>query len=197
MLCPACSHPAPAAARDTTRPTYDKATGKLKELTYDANQNGKIDTWTEMDGARPLRSRIDRDEDGRIDRWEYYDANGALAKVGLTRRQGDKPDAWAYSGPDGEIARIDSSSTADENRIDRREFYEHGVLARSESDTNGDGRIDQWEVYEAGAVKTVAMDENRDGRPDRRLTYGAGGALVSIESEPDASGTFQKRVTVR
>jgi antitoxin component YwqK of YwqJK toxin-antitoxin module len=197
VLCAACAGPGPAGARDTTRPTYDKATGKLKELTYDANQNGKIDTWTEMDGARPIRSRIDRDEDGRIDRWEYYDANGALAKVGYSRRQGDRPDAWAFSGADGQIARVDSSSTADEHRIDRREFYEHGVMARSESDTNGDGRTDQWETYEAGAVKTVAMDENGDGRPDRRLTYGPGGVLVSIESEPDASGVFQKRVAVR
>ena len=40
------------------------------------------------------------------------------------------------------------------------------------------------------------MDENGDGRPDRRLTYD-GGTLVQIESEPDASGAFQKRVIVR
>ena len=59
-VCPRCSDPG-TRAKETTRPTYDKGTGKLKELTYDANQNGRIDTWTEMDGARPLRSRIDRD----------------------------------------------------------------------------------------------------------------------------------------
>ena len=197
FVCPACSEPGQGRARETTRPTYDTATGKLKELTYDANQNGKIDTWTEMDGARPLRSRIDRDEDGRIDRWEYYDGSGALTKVGLSRRQSEIPDAWAYSGPDGQIARIEISSTGDESRIDRREFYEKGVMARSESDTNGDGRTDQWETYDAGVVKTVAMDENADGRPDRRLTYSADGTLVLIESDPDASGSFQKRVAVR
>jgi hypothetical protein len=178
-------------------PTYDKATGKLKELTYDSNHNGKIDTWTEMDGARPLRSRIDRDEDGTIDRWEYYDAAGALTKVGFSRTRPGVPDAWAFSGPDGQVARVESSSAGDENRIDRREFYERGVMVRSESDTNGDGRIDQWETYEAGALKTAAMDENGDGRADRRLTYGAAGVLVSIESEPDASGAFRKRLAVR
>jgi hypothetical protein len=197
FLCPACSDQGQARARETTRPTYDKATGKLKELTYDANQNGRIDTWTEMDGARPLRSRIDRDEDGRIDRWEYYDASGTLTKVGFSRRQAETPDAWAFSGADGQIARVESSSTGDENRIDRREFYEKGVMVRSETDTNGDGRTDQWETFEAGALKTVATDTNADGRADRRLTYGAGGAVVLIESEPDASGAFQKRVTVR
>ena len=41
-----------------------------------------------------------------------------------------------------------------------------------------------------------SMDENGDGRPDRRLTY-ADGTLVLIESEPDASGAFRKRVVVQ
>ena len=196
FVCPGCSDPGQARARETTRPTYDKTTGKLKELTYDTNQNGKIDTWTEMDGARPLRSRIDRDEDGRLDRWEYYDEKGGLTKVGFSRRQTGAPDAWAFSGPDGQIARVDSSSSGDETRIDRRDIYENGIVARSEIDSNGDGRIDQWETYAAGVLETAAMDEDEDGRPDRRLTY-AGGTLVLIESEPDAAGAFRKRVTVR
>ena len=195
-MCPACSDPDAARAKETTRPTYDKATGKLTQLTYDANKNGTIDTWTDMDGARPLRSRIDRDEDGRIDRWEYYDETGALAKVGFSRRQADKPDAWAFSGADGTVARVDSSSAGDETKIDRREFYEGGAMVRAETDSNGDGRTDKWETYESGALKIAAMDENGDGTPDRRLTYAAG-ALVLIESEPDPSGAFQKRVIVK
>jgi hypothetical protein len=182
LACAACSDSGRARSSDTTRATYDKATGKLKELTYDANHNGKIDTWTEMDGARALRSRIDQDEDGRIDRWEYYDPSGALIKVGFSRKQSDTPDAWAFSGADGQVARVESSSTGDENRIDRREFYENGALARSEADTNGDGRMDQWETYDAGALRTVTMDADFDGRPDRRLTYGPGGVLISNEA---------------
>ena len=181
VACPACSDR--GAARDgTMQPTYDKATGKLKELTYDANHNGKIDTWTEMDGTRPLRSRIDRDEDGTVDRWEYYDAQGALTKVGFSQTHRGVPDAWAFQTGDGQVARVDSSSTADENRIDRREFYDKGVLVRAEADTNGDGRMDQWETYESGVMTTLAMDGNADGRPDRRLTYGPGGVLVSNEA---------------
>jgi antitoxin component YwqK of YwqJK toxin-antitoxin module len=192
----ACSDPETERARKTTIPTYDSKTGKLTQLTYDRNKNGVIDTWTDMDGAKPLRSRIDLDEDGKIDRWEYYDDKGNLAKVGFSRKNDGKADAWAYSGPDGKVARIDVSSTGDETKIDRREFYENGVLVRTEEDTNGDGRVDKWETYENGALKTAAMDENGDGVPDRRLTY-AGGALVLIESEPDASGRFTKRVEVK
>ena len=77
-------------ARQSTQGTYDKSSGKLTQITYDRNNNGTIDTWTDMDGARPLRSRIDLDEDGKIDRWEYYDGSGALAESRLlaqARRQ--------------------------------------------------------------------------------------------------------------
>ncbi len=192
----ACAKPVPDPAKQTTRPTYDKTTGKLTQLTYDRNGNGVIDTWTDMDGAKPLRSRIDLDEDGKIDRWEYYDDQGKLAKVGFSRNNNGKADAWGYAGPDGGIARIEISSTGDEKKIDRWEYLSGGVLVRAEEDSNGDGRVDKWETYENGALKTVEFDEDGDGRRDRRLTYN-GGVLVLIESEPDASGRYMKRVEVR
>ena len=167
-----CSDPEQARIKETTQPTYDKTTGKLTQLTYDANKNGKIDTWTDMDGSRPVRSRIDSDEDGTIDRWEYYDENGRLAKVGFASRKDGRVDSWAFSGADGAIARIEISSTGDEHKIDR------------------------WEFYDAGVLAAVAMDENGDGKPDRKLTY-VNGALAVIESDPDPAGAFRKRVTVK
>jgi hypothetical protein len=75
----ACSSPESSRDKAPTTPAYDSSTGKLKELAYDPNHNGTIDTWTVMDGARPVRTRIDRNEDGKLDRWEYYDACSGLA----------------------------------------------------------------------------------------------------------------------
>jgi hypothetical protein len=205
LLCAhACANSEMARLKETTRATYDKTTGRLKELTYDSNANGRIDTWTEMDGARALRSRIDRNEDGKIDRWEYYDDSGRLIKVGFSRRDDGKLDAWAYSGDDGKVNRIDISSTGDDQKIERREYYEpspagpgdQNALARAEEDTNRDGKVDKWETYENGAIKTVAFDENGDGLADRRLTY-AQSALLSIESQPDARGRFASRIAVK
>ncbi len=200
-----CSDPERERLKATTKPTYDNATGRLKELTFDANKNGRIDTWTEMDGSRPLRSRVDDNEDGRPDRWEYYDDKGKLSKVGFSRRADGTPDAWAYSTPDGRIDRIEVSSARDERRIDRWEFYEGfaphliaeggavGPLLRVEEDTNGDGRPDKWEQYAGGVLSTAEFDENHDGRRDRRLTY-RGADLVLIESAPDASGAYTRKV---
>lgn len=200
----ACASPEADRLKETTRPTYDPNTGRLKELTYDGNANGRIDTWTDLDGTRALRSRIDRDEDGKVDRWEYYDETGKLVKVGFSRRGDGKPDAWARSGADGKITLIEMSSVGDDAKIDRWEYYDvslagpggRGALVRAEEDANRDGKVDKWETYEDGAVKIVAFDENGDGVPDRRLTYGLS-SLRLIESQPDSSGRFASRVEVR
>jgi hypothetical protein len=198
VVAAACSNPERDRLKQTTVPTYDSATGKLKELTFDHNKNGRIDTWTQMDGGRPVLTRMDRDEDGSIDRWEHYDAVGKLVKVGFSRANDGKPDAWAYSSRDPEqIERIEISSTADENRIDRWERYAAGnTLVEVDEDTDDDGRPDKWETYASGVLATAAFDEDRDGRPDRRLTY-RGGEVTIIESAPDASGKYTKRLEVK
>ena len=192
----ACADPDTGQLRKTTVPTYDTATGRLTQLTFDQNKNGVIDTWTDMDGAKPVRTRQDRDEDGRIDRWEYYDANAKLVKVGFSRRNDGKADAWAYSGSDGKVDRVEISHTSDENAISRWEFYQGDVLERAEEDTNGDGRADKWETYRDGVVLTAAFDEDGDAKPDRRFTYD-GATLVFIESEPDAAGRFRRKMPAK
>jgi antitoxin component YwqK of YwqJK toxin-antitoxin module len=202
----ACRDPEKERLKETTRPTYDKKTGKLTQLTFDRNKNGKIDTWTDMDGARPIQTRIDLNEDGKIDRWEYYGADGKLMKVGFSRKDNGKPDAWAFEGLDGKIVRVEISSTGDETKIDRWEHYDparigadgntSNALAAAEEDTNGDGAPDKWETYENGVLKSVAFDENGDGKPDRRMTY-HNGQLVLIESAPDAAGAITHRVAVK
>jgi hypothetical protein len=42
-------------------------------------------------------------------------------------------------------------------------------------------------------MRTVEFDDGNDGKPDRRFTY-TNGALTLIESEPDATGTYTRRV---
>jgi hypothetical protein len=181
---------------------YDPTSGRLVLLTHDSNRNGIVEAWIDMDGRRLLASRGDRDEDGRIDRWEYYDASGRLIKVGFSRKDDGRADGWAFARPDGILERLELSSAADEARIDRREYYQAdtshlaSALVRAEEDTNQDGRPDCWETYQAGALATVAWDLDRDGIPDRRFTY-RDSTPVSIETEPDGRGGFRRRVELR
>jgi hypothetical protein len=196
-----------ARVKATTQASYDLTTGKLSEITYDKNKNGRIDTWTKMNGAVPVSSRIDTNEDGILDRWETYDAAGKLTQVDWERapvpgpanpnpHYTGKPNATAYVGADGVVERIEYYETSDvtnQKDITRREFYNAAKqLTRAEEDTDGDGLMDRFETYVNGVLSTAEFDEKKpyDGKPDRRMTYSAEGVLLSIETEPDGKGGY-------
>jgi hypothetical protein len=161
-------------------PVYDSKSGKLTQLVYDANHDGRPDTWSDMDGSRIVRIQLDTNFDGRLDRWEYFDPAGKLERVGLSRDGDEFADTWLYSNADGSLARIEQTTERD-GRITRREFYEHGVLARVEEDRDGDGQPDKWETYEGSTLKAVAYDTSHRGKPDRQFIYAQDGTLDRIE----------------
>jgi len=185
LLSAACSD---TAGRKKIEPVYDKQTGRLQVLKYDSDGNGKVDTTSHMEGARVLWIEIDKDEDGRVDRWEYYDANQKLEKVGFSRAGDGKEDAWSSARPDGTIERIDISLARD-GKVTRREYYAKDTLVRAEEDGDGDGVFDKWETYEEGRLGSVAFDTLHRGTPDRRLVYGADGS-AHLEVDPAGNGTF-------
>jgi hypothetical protein len=166
-------------------PEYDKATGKLKLLKYDSDGNGVVDTWSFMDGARVVRIEIDKNEDGKIDRWEYYDANQKLEKIGTSRAQDGKEDSWSYLGADGTIERIEVSAKHD-GKISRVEHYVKNILTAAEEDGDGDGNMDKWEIYDGDRLASIAFDTTHRGTPDRRLIYAPDG---TARLEVDAKGT--------
>jgi hypothetical protein len=164
-------------SRDRIQPVYDQKTGALQLLKYDSRGDGVVDTWSYMDGPRIVRIEIDRDHDGKIDRWEYYRPDRTLEKVGFSRANDGKEDAWSYAGAEGKVVRIDVS-THRNGKIDRVEHYDDDVLVRAEEDTDGDGRFDKWEAYDHARLASVSFDTtHRRGTPDRRLIYGADGTV--------------------
>lgn len=206
LLSLSCSGPERERVKATTQASYDRKTLKLTEITYDRNKNGKIDTWTKMDGARPVSSQIDTNEDGKIDRWEEYGPDGKLVKVMWERPKPPtakdqtmtgRPDAAAFMGPDGSVERIEYSEVSEltnKESIVRREFYQGSRLVRAEEDTLGTGSMDRFEQYDTnGRLIAVELDETADGKPDRRLNYSPEGALLSIETGPDGKGGYLKK----
>jgi len=153
----------------TATPVYNKTTGKLEELVADENADGKADARAFMDGAVLKRIEIDRDHDGRPDRWEEYAAlerNAVPGEPKIVR-------AEEANGPDG--------------RITRHEYYKDGELERVEEDTDLDGRVDKWETYRDRRLLYVDMDLEGTGVPTRRLTYDATGDVTS--GPPPGSGS--------
>ncbi len=185
-LLTACSRP--STPRPAIEPIYDQQTGKLQLLKYDSNGNGKIDTWSYMDGARVVRIEIDSDEDGKIDRWEYYGPHQTLEKIGSSRANDGHEDAWSYIGWDGAITRIELSTRHD-GKVTRVEHYANHLLVRAEEDTDEDGKVDKWETFENGRLTSVAYDSTRRGTPDRRLLYGADGP-ARLEVDAAGNGRF-------
>jgi hypothetical protein len=178
-----------AATRSVT-PVYDKATGRLTRLDYDPDGNGRVNVRTEMNGRHPVRSFIDQNEDGTVERWEYYDASGRVGKVGQASRQDGREDTWLHQGADGAVVRIERATRGD-GRVTRTEEYARGTVTEAREDSNGDGRLDRWETYRDGVLVVLALDTSRErGRPDRRLIYRPNGTLERLEEDATGNGVF-------
>ena len=187
VLAAACGAPPDDSA--TIAPRYDQTTGRLKELRYDSNADGTIDTVSFMDGSRILRVEIDQDQDGKVERWEHYGDHHQLVRVGFSRTNDGKENAWSYAGPDGKVTRVEFAGGPDLRLVTRVEHYQSEAIVRSEEDTNRDGRMDKWETYENGRLAALAFDSTHRGTPDRRLTY-RGDGTVAVEEDPDGDGRF-------
>ncbi|MEO5740162.1 MAG: hypothetical protein ABIS29_06165 [Vicinamibacterales bacterium] len=159
------------APRDQrVRAIYDQETGKLSQLTIDVLKDGKPNITSYMDGAKFLRIEIDANEDGKIDRWEYYGDDQKITRVGFSRANDGIEDAWAFQRPDGSTERVEVSTRRD-GKPNRTEFYEKNALVRAEEDINADGRIDRWEQYESGALVSVSFDTTKSGKPTTTIDY--------------------------
>jgi len=183
----ACNRP-PQGAAGNIEPEYNKTTGRLELLRYDANGDGIVETFSYMDGNRVIRVEVDTDEDGRIDRWEHYGEGGALERVGFSRDRDGRESAWSYADDQGQIVRIDVAEGGD-GQITRREYYERGVLVRCEQDVDGDGATDKWEQYESGRLTRVAFDPNHRGVPTQTFSYSSDGT-VRVESDVAGESRF-------
>lgn len=143
LLAGACSGAQPVSVLETA---YDKDTGRLREISISKAKDGKPNIFSYMDGRKFVRIEIDQNEDGKIDRWEYYTADQKLEKVGFSRANDGVVDAWAFRAPDGTVGRVEVS-------------------------TRRDGRVDKWETYQDGRLINVAFDTNGDGEPNHVIDY--------------------------
>jgi hypothetical protein len=159
--------------------SYDTR-GRLENLTFDRNHDGKPDAWLHMRGAHVISADFDDNYDGVIDRREFY-ADEAQA----TSPQSALDDA---SRARGEVIRVEESTNND-GKMNRVQLYEHGQLAHVEEDTNGDGRVDKWETWSHGVPVVLELDTKGSGRPDRRFIYGADGS-ERMEVDTKGDGTF-------
>ena len=165
-----CTAPAATGAAGAVEAKYNEKTGKLAELTMNAKKDGKPDVFSYMDGSKFVRIEIDNDENGSIDRWEYYGADQKLEKVGVSGANDGIVDSWLFAGADGLPAKVEISTKRD-GRTNRTEFFFKGDRTRAEEDTDADGRVDKWETYEGGSLAVVSFDMTKSGKPTVTIDY--------------------------
>lgn len=198
LIAAACSKPAgrPPAAN------YDSKTGKLTTLSVDSNRNGKVDAVSYMDGTRILRIEVDQDENGQVDRWDFYGPDKKLERVGFSRESDGVMDAVASYQSEGVLLRMEVSTRRD-GIFDRIERYTDGRLVESAEDTDGDGRPDKWDEYGPSGVAGGAVvvstkfDDSKSGKPERRFVYGHNGAIARVEFDRDGDGVFTEAAASR
>jgi hypothetical protein len=142
---------------------YDPKTGKLQRFDADLNKNGKMETFSYWDGGRVIRIEIDKDEDGKIDRWEHYDQQNKIERVGSSSKDDEVEDTWTYPDERGFLARVESDADRD-GSIDRREIFVPRV-------GKPDGRV----------LSIVELDIDKSGKPARRLHYRPDGSFEKTE----------------
>jgi hypothetical protein len=138
-----------------------------------------------------LRTEVDANADGRVDRWEYV-VGSQVVRVGASSRHDGVEDTWTARSETGEV--IVDRALAGDRRPVRREFYRDDALVRAEEDTNADGVTDKWETFDGGRLRTVGFDTSgKTGRPDRRLVYDPAGRFEYMEIDAEGDGVFVRK----
>jgi hypothetical protein len=134
----------------------------------DANGDTKPDILIVREGGHELCRAVDLNFDGVVDAYSYFDQSGQLRRrENDYDKDGQVDEIISFKG--GQIAEKDQS-TAFPRRLDTWDFYQAGVLVRTERDSNGDGVIDQWWEYPKPGCPLIHADVNNDGRPDPGAT---------------------------
>lgn len=107
------SSPTPGEA---PRAEYDNV-GQLRQLVFDASRNGRNDAVAETEGFRIASIAVDLDEDGKVDRWDFYDEERQLEKMGFSRSKDGTMDAVVYFARDGTVERAEVSPEGDAHAV--------------------------------------------------------------------------------
>lgn len=119
---------------------------------------------------RPKMISVDRNSDGKPDRFEHYDAQGVIQKVELDTDGDGKVDEWIFYEK-GVAVRGEKDVNKDGKPESKLFYDEKGILVRTETDSTGDGKIDEWVYYTSGVPVKAEKDTNADGKVDTWLNY--------------------------
>lgn len=133
----------------------------------DANNDGRPEIISVMKNGREVCRISDINNDGKIDRYAYFDDQGRPRRLEVD---------YGFDGRMDEIVTLSEGVIVTkfwdmslDGKLDTWQFYESGRLVKQDRDANGDGRVDEWWTYPDPThleCAVVAYDRDADGRPD-------------------------------
>ncbi len=158
--------------------------GALRQIKFDSNGDRKPDVFAYFAGrSTPERLEIDENRDGKLDRWEEYNAEGVLVRYS-TSAKGGTPENFVEIDPiTNQTTQVEKDADLD-GRREQLQVFVKGRLSRVEIDTDGDGKRDRSQDWTPGYLASEEIDRDGDGRADVRLLRSKGGTILKVERLP-------------
>jgi len=162
--------------------------GEKQRLVKDENYNGYFEMIQWFD-RKPWVAVIemDADEDKSFESTSFYNSEG-LRQKDLGVNQDGRVDRREYFDASGRLVKSEESSDGAAG-LNMAWFYDDaGNPVRAEKDGNGDGRPDIWYYYNNGKLSTVREDTRYDGRPDLWEEYDASEKIIRQSRDLNGDG---------
>jgi hypothetical protein len=160
---------------------YDLDTHRPLRTVLDRNQDGISDRIVTYEGlGHARREETDTDFDGIVDRWDSFGSDGQRLRSASARDRTGRPDRTATYGSDGQLVRVETDSNRD-GRSELVQVFESRRLVESRIDADGNGKVERVQEFRGGFLSSEAFDTDEDGLTNLRMTYDRKGSLLNVE----------------
>ncbi len=135
----------------------------------DYNHDGKPDHFYTYRNGKISKIEVDRNFDGKIDEWEFYDREGQIERVEFDQNFDGRPDLWRFY-ENGLLVRSEQDTDFN-GQPDWFGFYENGILVRLDCRPNGSKIVVRRLIYEHGVLREEWVDENQTGTFNYKILF--------------------------
>jgi hypothetical protein len=155
---------------------------EIRSHEKDENHDGKPDLFYTYRDGKIVKVEVDRNFDGKIDEWDFYDREGRPERIERDENYDGRPDLW-YFYENGEVKRSEQDTDFN-GQPDWFTTFEKGLSARSDCRPNGSKIVVRRFIYVHGILSEEWVDEDQDGKFDCKILhdpFGATSARIPIE----------------
>lgn len=131
-------------------------TAAERVVPVDKDGDGREETETVYDNGQMVEERIDTNEDGVKDKFVRY-RDGVKVKVLVDRDHNGKVDRWHFYNSEGQLKRTEYDKNGDETPDENKYWMQGRELVWRETDRNFDGKVDKRVLSHYGHDRTLKI----------------------------------------